>query len=91
MQHLYKSINQQKTEQKYIAQLVTEGYELDKLIEIYKFWLDTDEDIELIKKIYDAYDPINEEEDNHWVEEVYNQITENKYGGIKPRTNSCIL
>ncbi len=69
-----------KTEQKYITELVTEGYELDKLIEIYKFWLDTDEDIELIKKIYNAYDPINEEEDNHWVEEVYNQITENKYG-----------
>ncbi len=70
-----------EAEQKYINQLVTEGYELNKLIEIYKFWLDTDEEIELIKKIYDAYEPTDDdEEDKHWVEAVYNQITENKYG-----------
>ncbi len=68
-----------EAEQKYINQLVTEGYKLNKLIEIYKLWIDTDEDIELIKKIYDTYEP-TDEEDNHWVEAVYNQITENKYG-----------
>ena len=70
-----------KEEIKYISSLAESGSDLDKLIEIYKFWLDTDEDITLIKQIYDEYSE-DYEDDKYWVERVFNKITENAYGKL---------
>ena len=63
----------------YIEKLVLDGYDLDKLIQIYKFWLDTDEDITLLQRIYDQYGSLYQE-DTNWVETAFNQMTGSAYG-----------
>lgn len=63
----------------YINALAASGYDLSKLIDIYGFWKDTDDDISMIKTIYDAYDPELAQSD-YWVEEIYNRVTEYKTG-----------
>lgn len=69
----------QREEVSYINRLTNDGCELDKLIEIYSFWLDTDEDITFIKTLYDAADFSNNKSE-HWVEAAFNKVTEGKYG-----------
>lgn len=71
-------------ERAYITNLVKEGRDLERLISIYRFWLDTDEDISLIKRIYDNYGP-SSPEDMDWIEAAFNDITGSKYGVLDGR------
>ena len=61
----------------YIDSLVYNGAQISDIIEIYEFWLTTNEDISIIEQIYNLKGEITE---NFWIEEAYNQITENKHG-----------
>lgn len=63
----------------YLNNLILNGYDTDKLIEIYRFWFDTDDDISMIKSIYD-YAQTNGIGGSFWVEECYNKITDNRSG-----------
>ncbi|NJD01984.1 MAG: hypothetical protein FIA99_05170 [Ruminiclostridium sp.] len=76
---LIKNIKPTMIEIEYINELAASGYDLGKLIDIYGFWKDTDDDINMIKTIYDAYDPELAQGD-YWVEEIYNKVTDYKTG-----------
>lgn len=61
----------------YIDSLIYGGANIKDVIEIYEFWLTTNESVEIIGQIYNKKDEIT---DRYWIEEAYNQITEHKHG-----------
>ncbi len=65
----------------YIYSLIIDGAEPNNIIEICYFWLDTNENIEIIEEVYNLkwrYDTTG------WIENAFNYATENKYGVLTP-------
>lgn len=70
----------QQTDLDYIADLVISGCNMKDIIDIAYFWLDTNEDIVLIKQIYELKG--NYEGSRFWIEEAYDRVTEAKNGAL---------
>lgn len=62
-------LNPTTEEKNYIDSLIKKGYDAEALIEIYEFWLDTAEDINIIEEVY-SYNP-NDEEVEYWIENAF--------------------
>lgn len=69
--------NKSADEMNYIDSLIYGGADIEDIINIYKFWLTTNENIEIVGKIYNIKNDIS---DKFWIEEAFNQLTENKHG-----------
>lgn len=69
--------NKSADEMNYIDSLIYGGADIEDIINIYKFWLTTNETIEIVGEIYNIK---NEISDKFWIEEAFNQLTENKHG-----------
>lgn len=72
-------------ELEYIKSLIGKGYDVTALCEIYKFWRDTSEDIEIIEEVYE-FKPENPNV-MHWVDEAFLSLaeqgkTKNKYSNL---------
>jgi len=66
-------------QQEYLAGLIEQGYDANWLAEIYEFWTDCCEDITIIKDIYDI--SVEKEYcDKYWIEEAYNDATDDVHG-----------
>lgn len=63
----------------YLQELILQGYQPSRLKQAYEFWIDTDREVEFIQTLYDGYKE-EYEGSRHWVEAVFNQVTESKYG-----------
>lgn len=61
----------------YLDTLILQGADLDKIIEIYDFWLTSGEPVAVIGQIYDASNLFT---GTYWVEEAYNYVTQNRHG-----------
>lgn len=59
-------------ENDYILSLVDQGYDYERLMEIYQFLALTNDDLTLMKQIYDMSAPAFEVE--HWIENAYESI-----------------
>lgn len=69
--------NKSADEMNYIDSLIYGGADIEDIINIYKFWLTTNESIGIVGEIYNIK---NEISDKFWIEEAFNQLTENKHG-----------
>lgn len=69
--------NKSTDEMNYIDSLIYGGADIEDIINIYKFWLTTNESIGIVGEIYNIK---NEISDKFWIEEAFNQLTENKHG-----------
>lgn len=65
----------------YITNLVNDGYELSWLLDIYAFWTTCDDDISIIKTMYDAA-VNNDINGRYWEEDAYNIATNRKHGEL---------
>lgn len=61
----------------YIDSLIYNGADVEDIISIYEFWLTTNENIDIIGQIYNMKGDTN---NGYWIEDAFNQITENKHG-----------
>lgn len=66
-----------ENEMNYIDELIYSGADIADVIDIYHFWLTTNEDIKIIGQIYSLKDSISSD---FWIEEAFNQITQNQHG-----------
>lgn len=71
---IYRPNNEQMD---YIDSLIYDGADIEDIILIHKFWLTTSDNVSIIGDIYALKDNID---DTYWIEEVFNQITNNKHG-----------
>lgn len=69
-------------EQEYIISLYNEGYDLGRLMKVSEFWLDTDEEKELIKDILDELPEDKEKIEDSDIEEAFNDLTSEKGGAL---------
>ena len=60
-----------------IDALLEKGADVAKVIEIYEFWLTTSENASIIAEIYDRSNTI---QDIYWVEDLFNEVTNNRHG-----------
>ncbi len=74
---LKKLYRPSQEEMDYLDDLIESGADVSAIAEIYRFWLSTSEDISIIGQIYSMS---NLEKEGYWVEELFNQITENRHG-----------
>lgn len=65
----------------YIANLVNNGYDLSWLLDIYAFWTTCDDDISIIKSMYDSA-VNNDINGRYWEEDAYNIVTNRKHGEL---------
>jgi len=63
------ALNPANDEKAYIDRLISSGYDVNAVIDIYEFWLDTSEDIEIIEKVY-AYLP-EDKETKYWIDDAF--------------------
>ena len=61
-------------ESDYLVQLVTQGYDYEKLLDIYNFICLTDKDVSIMCDIYDKADF---DDEKFWLENAYDSVTEN--------------
>lgn len=61
----------------YIDSLIYSGAKIDDILSICDFWLDTNYDIDLIGDIYLLRDKYF---GSSWIEDAFNEVTENKHG-----------
>ncbi len=61
----------------YISSLIIDGCEAMDILEICYFWLDTNEDIKVIEKIYRLKDRYK---GSNWIEGAFNEVTGDKCG-----------
>lgn len=61
----------------YIDELIVKGADTKTIIDIFAFWRTTSEDIAIIGSIYDKSGSINAP---FWIEELFNQLTDNRHG-----------
>lgn len=66
----------------YIANLVNDGYELSWLLDIYTFWTTCDDDISIIKSMYDTA-VSNDINGRYWEEDAYNAVTNRRHGELR--------
>ncbi len=64
----------------YIADLIIDGCDMKDIISIAYFWLDTNDDISLIKQIYDLKGEY--EGSRFWIEDSYDRVTKSKNGTL---------
>lgn len=64
----------------YIADLIINGCDMNDIVNIAYFWLDTNEDISLIKEIYDLKGEY--EGSRFWIENAYDRVTASKNGTL---------
>ncbi|MCL2838089.1 MAG: hypothetical protein FWE04_03335 [Oscillospiraceae bacterium] len=62
----------------YIADLIISGRDMEEIIHITYFWLETNEDISIIGEIYDMKDEFAGS--SFWLEFAFNRITGNRHG-----------
>lgn len=74
---LKKLYRPSQEEMNYLDSLIKSGADVSAITEIYRFWLTTSEDISIIGQIYSMSTP---EKEGYWVEELFNQLTENRHG-----------
>lgn len=65
----------------YITNLVKEGYDVSWLLDLYSFWTTCDEDIELIKTMYDKSESENLT-GRFWEEDAFNYATNFEHGEL---------
>ncbi len=76
-EYLHKACHLTDTEMEYIAGLIVQGYDPMTVMDICYFWLDTNEEIDIISQIY----MLKSRHRNHaWIENAFNEITNNKCG-----------
>lgn len=66
----------------YINSLLYEGYRLRLISEVYDFWVTTNEDIDFIGRCLEVSDEFWGE---HWIENAFNHLTENKCGVLETK------
>lgn len=64
--------NMSETDMEMLFSLAAEGYDFEKLVDIYNFIRLTDKDISFVKQIYDEADGF---EDTFWIENAYEKLT----------------
>jgi len=64
----------------YIADLIIDGYDSDNVIECAYFWLDTSEDISIIKEMCDWKIKNTDYQGPFWIENAFNGVTDNGCG-----------
>lgn len=70
-----------ETEEEYLTELVSEGYDAEWIADIYEFYLTCGEDVSIIKSIYE----ISESHDingRNWIETSYNLATDGVHGEL---------
>ena len=72
-----------ETETNYINNLIKNGCEIGKIVEIYYFLANCEEDYTYIDKIYDIGKAIGFD-DKYWIYSAYNSATSEKHGLIEP-------
>lgn len=75
--HFIKLYHPSDAEIQYLNSYIEKGADIDVLMDIYSFWKTTAEDISIIGQIYEQSGFVD---DPYWIEEVFNQITENRHG-----------
>ena len=63
----------------YLTELVKEGYDVSWLLDLYDFWTTCDEDIEIVKNMYDKSESENLY-GRHWEEDAFNHATNFTHG-----------
>jgi len=64
----------------FIADLVIEGRNMSDVIHIAYFWLDTNEDISIIREIYDVKEGFGDS--RLWIDFAFNAVTYNRHGSL---------
>jgi len=72
-----KMYNPSLAEQTYMDAMILKGADITTLISIFDFWRTTAEDISLIGQIYDLS---GRSDNRYWIEEAFNELTENRHG-----------
>lgn len=62
-------LNPTDEEKDYIDSLIKKGYDAESLIDIYEFWIDTAENLDIIEKVY-KYKPY-EDDAKYWIENAF--------------------
>ena|GEM_PF-4555218 len=75
--YFLKMYNPSIAERTYIDTLILKGADVFTMISIFDFWRTTAEDIDMIGKIYAKSADV---QGAYWIEEVFNELTENRHG-----------
>ena len=64
----------------YLADLIVEGYDIDAVLDAAYFWIDTSEDVSIVKEMCEWRKNKPRYDERFWAESAFNSVTNNKYG-----------